>query len=125
VGHAQALKALVTPTTRVLDIGTGSGLLALLAARAGAAAVTACEVFPNVARAAQRVVNANGLDHVVKVRSQTMPGSILAVRTTMTYYGFCGYYGRTGGAEALGCYDGWVAGERHAGAGTLDCHRDL
>ena len=54
----------------MLDIGTGSGLLALLAAQAGAPSVTACEVFPAVARAARRGVHANGLDGTVRVVSK-------------------------------------------------------
>lgn len=52
--------ARVAPGVHVLDIGTGTGLLALLAAAAGAAQVTACEVFPPMARVARRVVAANG-----------------------------------------------------------------
>ena len=44
---------------RVLDIGAGSGLLALAAARAGAEHVTACEVDPLVCGAAAEVVAAS------------------------------------------------------------------
>jgi SAM-dependent methyltransferase len=47
----------------VLDIGTGTGLLAALAARAGAARVTACEVFPPMARVARAVAAANAAAH--------------------------------------------------------------
>jgi type III protein arginine methyltransferase len=57
---AEAIARAVTPTSRVLDIGAGSGLLAMLAARAGAAAVTACEVNPAIAEVARDNVAANG-----------------------------------------------------------------
>jgi type III protein arginine methyltransferase len=46
---------------RVLDIGTGSGLLAMFAARGGAAAVHACERDTRLAVTAQEIVAANGL----------------------------------------------------------------
>jgi tetratricopeptide (TPR) repeat protein len=45
----------------VLDIGTGSGLLAMMAARAGAAQVYACEAEPVLAEKAREIVRANGL----------------------------------------------------------------
>ncbi|XP_058461173.1 protein arginine N-methyltransferase 7-like [Malaya genurostris] len=43
----------------VLDIGTGSGLLSMMAVRAGADSVTACEAFRPMADCAQRVIAAN------------------------------------------------------------------
>lgn len=49
------------PGRRVLDIGAGSGLLAMMAARAGAAKVTTCEVVPAIAAAAREIIQANGL----------------------------------------------------------------
>ena len=45
---------------RVADIGTGSGILALAAARAGAASVTAVDVNPNAALTAVENARANG-----------------------------------------------------------------
>ena len=45
---------------RVADVGTGSGILALAAARAGAAHVTAVDVNPNAALAAAENARANG-----------------------------------------------------------------
>lgn len=55
------------PATRVLDIGTGSGLLSLMAARAGAAAVTGCEVVPAIAAVAREVVQRNGYADRIRV----------------------------------------------------------
>jgi type II protein arginine methyltransferase len=48
------------PGKRVLDIGAGSGLLAMMAARAGAAEVTTCEVVEPIARVAAGIIEANG-----------------------------------------------------------------
>ena len=47
---------------RVADVGTGSGIIALAAARAGAASVVALDINPNAARAALENARANGLD---------------------------------------------------------------
>lgn len=51
----------------VLDIGCGTGLLALMAARAGAAHVIACEKLPGMAGLAQETVAENGLQDTVSV----------------------------------------------------------
>src|SRR4051812_10715002 len=45
---------------RVVDVGTGSGVLALAAARAGATRVFAVDVNPNAARTALENARANG-----------------------------------------------------------------
>ena len=44
----------------VLDVGAGTGLLSLIAAKAGAAAVFACEMYGPMAAVAREVVAANG-----------------------------------------------------------------
>ena len=67
--YAEALTACVRPGALVLDIGTGTGLLALLAARAGAGAVVACEQWAPLASLARRVVAANGASDVVSIVS--------------------------------------------------------
>lgn len=56
-----AIRRAVGPETRLLDIGAGSGLLAMMAARAGAAAVASCEMNEAIAEAAAEIVAANGL----------------------------------------------------------------
>jgi len=46
---------------RVIDVGTGTGILALAAARAGAEDVVAADINPNAARNAAENARANGL----------------------------------------------------------------
>jgi predicted nicotinamide N-methyase len=62
-----ALRRAVTPTSRVLEIGTGTGLLAMIAARAGAAVVVTCEVVPAIAEKAAEIVAHNGYGDRVRV----------------------------------------------------------
>ena len=64
---------------RVADVGTGSGILALAAARAGASQVIALDINPNAARAAHDNARINGLgDRVTGVCSNLL--SSLAAR---------------------------------------------
>jgi tetratricopeptide (TPR) repeat protein len=58
--YRQAIEAAVKPGMLVLDIGTGSGLLAMMAARAGAERVVACEAEPRLAEVARQIVELNG-----------------------------------------------------------------
>ena len=51
----------------VLDIGAGSGLLAMMAARHGAGFVTTVEMVPTLAATARHVIAANGFDSCVRV----------------------------------------------------------
>ncbi|HEY1796147.1 MAG TPA: 50S ribosomal protein L11 methyltransferase [Stellaceae bacterium] len=58
---------------RVADVGTGSGILALAAARAGAAQVTAIDINPNAVLTAADNAQANGYgDRVTAVSSNLM-----------------------------------------------------
>jgi len=65
--YDQALRQVVTGDTTVLDIGTGSGLLALQAARAGAKQVFTCEMEPIIADMAEKIIMRNGYSQVIKV----------------------------------------------------------
>lgn len=65
--YERALKALLVRGGRVLDIGAGTGLFAMLAARCGADEVIACEQNPAVAQAVRDTVAANGLADRIKV----------------------------------------------------------
>ena len=65
-----AIERAVSPEKRVLDIGAGSGLLAMMAARAGATIVHSCEMNPSVATVAQKIVAANGFAEQITVHSK-------------------------------------------------------
>ncbi|MFW5415265.1 50S ribosomal protein L11 methyltransferase [Nocardiopsis sp. CNT-189] len=59
--YRAAVRARVRPGDLVLDIGTGSGLLALLAAEAGAEHVVSCEAEPLIAGVAREIIADNGM----------------------------------------------------------------
>jgi type III protein arginine methyltransferase len=65
-----AMQRAVTSQTSVLDIGTGTGLLAMIAAKCGARQVVSCELNPVVAQTAREILSANGLAEKVSVVSK-------------------------------------------------------
>jgi Tfp pilus assembly protein PilF len=65
--YLAALQAAVTADTHVLEIGTGSGLLAMMAARCGAGKVTTCEISPTIAATAEDIIAANGMAAAIDV----------------------------------------------------------
>lgn len=62
-----ALATYLRPGMHVLDIGCGSGLLSMLAAKHGAAHVTGCEMVPEIAEVARDIVRGNGFAERVAV----------------------------------------------------------
>ena len=62
-----ALRRAIKPGMRVLEIGTGTGILAMMAARAGAAEVVTCEMNPAIAEAARSIIERNGYGDRVRV----------------------------------------------------------
>jgi type II protein arginine methyltransferase len=65
--YENAFRRAIRPDDRVLDIGSGTGLFAMMAARAGAAEVITCEANPVVAAAVREVLAHNGLANRVRV----------------------------------------------------------
>lgn len=75
-----AIKAAIAargPEAHVLDIGAGSGLLSMMAARAGARCVTTCEMVPIIAAAARQIIADNG--YADRIDVHTAPSSTLQV----------------------------------------------
>lgn len=65
--YLDALTAAIGPHSQVLEIGTGSGLLAMMAARSGAASVVTCEAVPAIAEVAREIIARNGLAQRIQV----------------------------------------------------------
>ncbi len=68
----EALEERIFPGARVLDLGTGSGILAIAAAKLGAGQVLALDVDPLATEVAQGNVLANGVEGVVEVRAGSL-----------------------------------------------------
>jgi SAM-dependent methyltransferase len=64
--HDAAIRRAVRPGMRVLEIGTGAGLFAMMAARAGAQVVT-CEMNTAMADTARAIIDRNGLSDRITV----------------------------------------------------------
>lgn len=62
-----AIKRAVYPGCTVLDVGAGSGLLAMMAARQGAHFITSCEMLQPLAYLAKRIVALNGFKDQIKI----------------------------------------------------------
>lgn len=67
-----ALENLVRPGISLLDLGCGSGILAIAAAKLGAARVLALDIDLNAVRAARENAAANGAAPIVQVREGTL-----------------------------------------------------
>ena len=70
-----ALEKHLTPGMKVLDVGTGSGILAIAAARLGAGPVLALDIDLIAVKAARANVAANKVEHVVSVEPGSWPTS--------------------------------------------------
>ena len=81
-GFQKAIEKVVKPGDFVLDAGTGSGIMSLFAARAGAKKVYSIEVDPYVAKLASQNISNNGYKNVIKVYLKDVRNIILKNKNT-------------------------------------------
>lgn len=74
-----AIREAVDSSKTVLDVGSGSGLLAMMAARAGAKMTYTCEMNETIADLAKLIVDANGYGERIKVIGKKSNDLILGV----------------------------------------------
>ena len=67
LSYYEGLKSVVTPEKLVFEIGTGSGLLAMMAAKLGAQKVFTCEAVSLVADTASKIIERNNFQDRIKV----------------------------------------------------------
>jgi ribosomal protein L11 methyltransferase len=70
----RAMETELAPGSTVLDVGTGSGVLAIAAAKLGARSVLALDADPVAVRVARENVAANGAAGTVNVQHGSLPG---------------------------------------------------
>jgi ribosomal protein L11 methyltransferase len=71
-----AVERLMQPGWRVLDVGTGSGILAIAAAKSGASQVDAIDSDPLAVEAALENAERNGVADVIAVSQTTLEGAL-------------------------------------------------
>jgi ribosomal protein L11 methyltransferase len=76
----EAMETHLTPGSTVLDVGTGSGVLAIAAASLGAASVLALDADPVAVTVADENVALNGVGDTVAVRHGSLPGGDVVQR---------------------------------------------
>ena len=77
----EALEELIKPGHSVLDVGTGSGILTIAAAKLGAAHITAVDIDGHAVRAAHKNFRRTGISDLVNAESGSIPSAATRGRT--------------------------------------------
>ena len=78
----EALEQLVTPGCTVLDVGTGSGILTIAAAKLGAGHITAVDIDGHAVRAARKNFKRTRILDRVNAETGSIPGRLRAGEPT-------------------------------------------
>jgi ribosomal protein L11 methyltransferase len=95
----EALESQLRPGHQVLDLGTGSGILAIAAALLGAARAVALDVDPVAVGVARQNVAANGLEGRVQVLERGLSAVVPRMPDKRRSRGFLASAGCSGGAR--------------------------
>lgn len=74
----ELLEEFVNAKSRVLDVGTGSGILAIAAAKLGASSVFCCDIDPVAVRVANENIVLNGVQGIVRAEVSDLLGAVPA-----------------------------------------------
>lgn len=88
-------------SAHVLDLGTGCGVLAVMAARAGADSVVACDIHDSLCGVA-RQVRSTGQNKTRQDKEQTTPLDVIQEKLLALPFGL-GQYGDVGISPGLSC----------------------
>jgi tetratricopeptide (TPR) repeat protein len=75
--YQKAMNSAIQGGDVVLDIGTGAGLLSMIAADCGAKEIITCEMSKTVSEVAKKIIQKNGFDHKIKVINKNSKDLIL------------------------------------------------
>ncbi len=137
----ESIRATVSRGDVVLDVGTGSGILSLFAAQAGAARVYAVDREPGAVALARRLVADNGFDDRVRVIGGEIEQLTLPEQADVVIFEWLGVYGvdenllaplltardrwlRPGGVLIPGEVTSWIAPVAHPAATEALRYRD-
>ncbi len=65
--YRKAMKSAIGKNDHVLDIGTGAGLLSMIAADCGAKEIITCEISQTISEIARKIIHKNGFGHKIAV----------------------------------------------------------
>ncbi len=75
--YQKAMKSAIRRDDVVLDIGTGAGLLSMIAADCGAKEIITCEMSKTISGIAERIIQKNGFDDKIRVINKNSKDLIL------------------------------------------------
>ena len=75
--YQKAMNAAIREGDVVLDIGTGAGLLSMIAADCGAKKIITCEMSKTISKIAEKIIQKNGFDHKIRVINKNSKDLIL------------------------------------------------